>query len=49
MAVYTDVSLGDLARWLADRHPELGEVTTFTPIAQGIENTDPMLVLMARR
>ena len=40
MAVYTDVSLGDLARWLAGRHPALGEVTAFTPIAQGIENTN---------
>ncbi len=40
MAVYTDVSLGDLARWLASRHPALGEVTAFTPIAQGIENTN---------
>lgn len=40
MAVYTDVSLGDLARWLASRYPDLGEVTTFTPIAQGIENTN---------
>ncbi len=40
MAVYTDVSLGDLARWLASRYPGLGEVTTFTPIAQGIENTN---------
>lgn len=40
MAVYTDVSLGDLARWLASRNPGLGEVTRFTPIAQGIENTN---------
>ena len=40
MAVYTDVSPDDLARWLARRHPELGEITSFTPIAQGIENTN---------
>lgn len=40
MAVYTEVSPDDLARWLADRRAGLGAVRALTPIAQGIENTN---------
>lgn len=40
MAVFTEVTVESLSRWLAGRHPGLGRLTALTPIAQGIENTN---------